>query len=61
GPIRSAYGLHWVFIESVTGREPAAFEAVRARAAQEVLAERRAARLSRRLAELREHYVVALP
>ena len=61
GPIPSSHGIHYVFVESLTGRELPDFEAVRARAEQELLAERRAERLARRLAELRAHYAIALP
>ncbi|MDJ0866230.1 MAG: peptidylprolyl isomerase [Myxococcota bacterium] len=60
GPIPSAYGLHWVWVrERVPARTPALAE-VRGQLRQNLLRERRAEHLRRRLAALRERYEIRI-
>lgn len=58
GPIPSALGRHWVWIESFEPGRPASLTEARARIENELREAARAERLKRRLAELRGRYDV---
>jgi len=58
GPVPSAHGLHWVWVEAVEPARTPAFDAVRSRVRQDLLRERRERHLRRRLDALRTGYAV---
>lgn len=60
GPIRSAYGLHFVWVESRIDSTLPPLESVRAQVTQRYLAERREEELARVMARLRTRYTVAV-
>jgi len=60
GPLRSAYGLHLVWIEAIRPARFAVFASVRSRVLAEFRADRREARLGTELRDLRERYVVSV-
>ncbi len=53
GPVPSAYGHHWVFVDARTPARRSRFETVRSELREALLAERAAAAVERRLAGLR--------
>ncbi|MBM4266584.1 MAG: peptidyl-prolyl cis-trans isomerase [Deltaproteobacteria bacterium] len=58
GPLRSAHGLHLVWIDEKRASQVASFDAVRSRVVAELEAERRDSHLREGLASLRDRYVV---
>jgi hypothetical protein len=58
GPLPSAHGLHWVWLEAPEPARRPALDEVRSAVRQDLLRERRAAHLRRRLDELRARYQV---
>ncbi|MCP3984322.1 MAG: peptidyl-prolyl cis-trans isomerase [bacterium] len=61
GPIRSAYGHHWVYIHERTPGGPIALDAVRTEVRESLLAERGAQALETWIAELRARYQLPPP
>jgi hypothetical protein len=60
GPIRSAYGLHLVWIEGIEPEQAPAFDVVRSRIEQRFLSERRERHLEETLRRLRQEYGVRI-
>lgn len=59
-PIRSAYGLHLVWIEEIEPEKASPFDAVRSRVEQRFLSERREKHLEETLEQLRQKYGVRI-
>jgi hypothetical protein len=58
GPLRSAHGLHWVWLDAPEPARSPALDEVRSAVRQDLLRERRAAHLRRRLDALRAGYEI---
>ncbi|MBW2395983.1 MAG: peptidyl-prolyl cis-trans isomerase [Deltaproteobacteria bacterium] len=61
GPIRSAYGHHWVYLHERTPEGPIALGAVRTEVRESLLAERGDRALAAWIAELRTRYQLPVP
>ncbi|MBL9028152.1 MAG: peptidyl-prolyl cis-trans isomerase [Myxococcales bacterium] len=60
GPVRSSFGVHFVFVEAVDAPDDPPLASVHDRVRAAVLRERRAARRAQRMAALRREYVVSV-